>query len=197
MRKNISFLVLALFLTIVALPLTAVAEDAPAPAPVSDPSGASIGGAADVIGATTGAPTKEDMPFGQGRLLAVLPLEGLLELPLKKLEQIDLGAQPFVIELEIDVRHNDVVPDIADQIADELKMFPVLVAQDAVVQLVAEAAGVAFEKKPILLGELAGRVDLQHAAGELSPPWVPSWMHSLFKEEKQCFRSITTCWPGA
>ena len=61
MRKNISFLVLALFLTIVALPLTAVAEDAPAPAPVSDPSGASIGGAADVIGATTGAPTKEDM----------------------------------------------------------------------------------------------------------------------------------------
>ena len=61
MRKNISLLVLALFLTIVALPLTAVADDAPAPAPVSDPSGASIGGVADVIGATTGAPTKEDL----------------------------------------------------------------------------------------------------------------------------------------
>jgi Amt family ammonium transporter len=59
MKKHISVLLLALILTIMALPLTASAEDAPAP--VSDPSGASIGTAADVIGATPGAPTKEDM----------------------------------------------------------------------------------------------------------------------------------------
>jgi len=59
MKKSISFLVLALFLTLLALPLTATAEDTPIPA--SDPSGASIGTAADVIGATAGAPTKEDL----------------------------------------------------------------------------------------------------------------------------------------
>ena len=61
MRKNLSFLLLALFLTIVALPLTAVADDAAAPAPVSDPSGASVGVAADVIGETANSPTKEDL----------------------------------------------------------------------------------------------------------------------------------------
>ncbi|MHC1711778.1 MAG: ammonium transporter [Solidesulfovibrio sp.] len=59
MKKHISVLLLTIILTIMALPLTASAEDAPAP--VSDPSGASIGTAADVIGATPGAPTKEDM----------------------------------------------------------------------------------------------------------------------------------------
>jgi ammonium transporter, Amt family len=59
MKKHISVLLLALILTIMALPLTASADDAPAP--VSDPSGANIGTAADVIGATSGAPTKEDM----------------------------------------------------------------------------------------------------------------------------------------
>jgi Amt family ammonium transporter len=58
MRKNISVLLLALFLTILAVPLAASADDA---APVPDPSGASIGTAADVVGATAGAPTKEDM----------------------------------------------------------------------------------------------------------------------------------------
>ena len=61
MRKNLSFLLLALFLTIVALPLTAVADDAAAPAPVSDPTGASVGVAADVIGETANSPTKEDL----------------------------------------------------------------------------------------------------------------------------------------
>ena len=59
MRKSLSCLLLALFLTIIALPLTAAAEDAAIPAP--DPSGASVGTAADVVGATAGAPTKEEM----------------------------------------------------------------------------------------------------------------------------------------
>ncbi|MFP5260051.1 MAG: ammonium transporter [Acidobacteriota bacterium] len=59
MKKGILTILLALFLTTLALPLTVLAEDAPAPVP--DPSGASIGTAADVIGATAGAPTKEDM----------------------------------------------------------------------------------------------------------------------------------------
>jgi Amt family ammonium transporter len=46
-----------------ALPLTAAAEEeaAPAPAPAADPSGASIGGAADIVGMSAGAPTKEDL----------------------------------------------------------------------------------------------------------------------------------------
>lgn len=57
MKKGILTLLLALLLTTLALPLTALADDPPA----SDPSGASIGTAADVIGATAGAPTKEDM----------------------------------------------------------------------------------------------------------------------------------------
>jgi ammonium transporter, Amt family len=61
MKKQISFLLLALILTVVALPLVSAADDAPATPPVSDPSGASIGGTADVIGATAGAPTKEDL----------------------------------------------------------------------------------------------------------------------------------------
>ena len=61
MKKQISFLLLALILTVVALPLVSAADDAPTPPPVSDPSGASIGGTADVIGATAGAPTKEDL----------------------------------------------------------------------------------------------------------------------------------------
>jgi len=59
MKKGILTILLALFLTTLALPLTALAEDAPAPVP--DPSGATIGTAADVVGATAGAPTKEDM----------------------------------------------------------------------------------------------------------------------------------------
>jgi len=61
MKKQISFLLLALILTVLALPLVSVADDAPTPPPVSDPSGASIGGAADVVGATAGSPTKEDL----------------------------------------------------------------------------------------------------------------------------------------
>ena len=52
-------LLLALFLTILAIPLAASADDAPAPVP--DPTGASVGTAADVVGVTAGAPTKEDM----------------------------------------------------------------------------------------------------------------------------------------
>jgi len=57
MRKTLSLCIVALFLAFMALPLTAIADKAP----VSDPSGASIGGAADVVGATNGAPTKEEM----------------------------------------------------------------------------------------------------------------------------------------
>lgn len=57
MKKSILTLLLALFITTLALPMTALADDPPA----SDPSGASIGTAADVIGVTAGAPTKEDM----------------------------------------------------------------------------------------------------------------------------------------
>ena len=60
MKKSILTCLLALFLTTLALPLaSAMADDAPAPTP--DPSGASIGTAADVVGATAGAPTKEEM----------------------------------------------------------------------------------------------------------------------------------------
>ena len=61
MKKGILTLLLALFLTTLALPLTALADDAATPPPASDPTGASIGTAADVIGVTAGAPTKEDM----------------------------------------------------------------------------------------------------------------------------------------
>lgn len=61
MKKQLSFLLLALILTVLALPLVSVADDAPTPPPVSDPTGASIGGTADVVGATAGAPTKEDL----------------------------------------------------------------------------------------------------------------------------------------
>ncbi|MGE4535972.1 ammonium transporter [Desulfovibrio sp. JY] len=57
MRKTLSCLLLALFMTIIALPAVAGAEEAPVP----DPTGASVGTAADVVGATAGAPTKEDM----------------------------------------------------------------------------------------------------------------------------------------
>jgi Amt family ammonium transporter len=57
MKKAILTLVLGLFLSTLALPLAALAEEGPTP----DPSGASIGTAADVVGATAGAPTKEDL----------------------------------------------------------------------------------------------------------------------------------------
>ncbi|EFL51624.1 ammonium transporter [Solidesulfovibrio fructosivorans JJ]] len=57
MRKTLSCLLLALVITIIALPAVAGAEEAPVP----DPTGASIGTAADVVGATAGAPTKEDL----------------------------------------------------------------------------------------------------------------------------------------
>jgi Amt family ammonium transporter len=57
MKKGMHFLLLALLTLTLVLPLTALADDAPVP----DPSGASIGTAADVVGATAGAPTKEDM----------------------------------------------------------------------------------------------------------------------------------------
>ncbi|MFU2209213.1 ammonium transporter [Solidesulfovibrio sp. C21] len=57
MRKTLRCLLLALFMTIIALPAVVGAEEAPVP----DPTGASVGTAADVVGATAGAPTKEDM----------------------------------------------------------------------------------------------------------------------------------------
>lgn len=58
--KALSRLIIAiLLLGTMALAATCYAEDAPAP--VSDPSGASIGTSADVVGATPGAPTKEDL----------------------------------------------------------------------------------------------------------------------------------------
>lgn len=59
MKKHLSFLLLALFLTILAAPLAASAEDAAAPVP--DPTGASIGTAADIVGMSANAPTKEDL----------------------------------------------------------------------------------------------------------------------------------------
>ena len=42
-------------------PAAAVATAAPAPAVVGDPSGANTGGAADVVGATAGAPTQQEL----------------------------------------------------------------------------------------------------------------------------------------
>ncbi len=52
----------------------AAAEAAPAPAPTPDPSGANTGGAGDVVGASAGAPTKDDM----AKMAAAEPLAAKL-----------------------------------------------------------------------------------------------------------------------
>ncbi|MBF0497011.1 MAG: ammonium transporter, partial [Deltaproteobacteria bacterium] len=55
MKKIISLFILIVLLTLAAAALA----DGPPPKP--DPSGANTGGAADVVGATTNAPTADDM----------------------------------------------------------------------------------------------------------------------------------------
>ncbi len=59
MQRTLACTLLALVLSFAALPLAASAEDAVPPAP--DPTGASIGTAADIVGMSANAPTKEDL----------------------------------------------------------------------------------------------------------------------------------------
>ena len=61
--KTVFIMILLIFVSLCSTPLFLLAEE-PArtvQAPVPDPSGTNTGGAADVIGATTGAPTADDM----------------------------------------------------------------------------------------------------------------------------------------
>ena len=63
--KTVFIMILLVFVSFCSTPSFLFAEEAAqavqAPEPVPDPSGTSTGGAADVIGATTGAPTADDM----------------------------------------------------------------------------------------------------------------------------------------
>ncbi|MBI5592029.1 MAG: hypothetical protein HY881_16310, partial [Deltaproteobacteria bacterium] len=63
--KTVFIMILLVFIGLCSTPLFLHAEEAAqavqAPDPVPDPSGTSTGGVADVIGATTGAPTADDM----------------------------------------------------------------------------------------------------------------------------------------
>jgi hypothetical protein len=89
--------------------------------------------------------------------------EKTFKLALENVQEVDLGVKPLVIQFEVDVRDDDVVSDVFHQAADELDVLLVLVVDDAIVKLVSEPVGVAFEIHPIVLAQLVGRMDAQHA----------------------------------